>query len=924
MAIDYQEGRSQLRVPPSNLDAEESVLGAAMISADAVNTVMDHLDPSDFYKPAHQLIFEAIAELFDANQPVDAITVSDALGRREQLDRMGGIAYLAGLIDKVPTASNVDYYATIVEENSQRRRLLEASSAIGGLAFEDADIAEVMDQAEQAIYKVAEKRMGEGLVPVSPLINSTLEKIEELGVRGSDITGVPTGFKDLDRKLAGLHPANLVVIAARPSMGKCLTGDAVVVDPKTGNRHTIEQLVADRGLQEGHHLLALDLDTMELAQANAVDFIDNGVRETFTLATRLGRIITATSNHPFLTATGWRQLDELAVGDAIATPRVMDAFGVDELPEAEVIMLGYLLGDGSLSGTTPGFTTADPRILEEFTHAADRLDLDVSVHGPERTAPFYRLVGRRGPSQKDVASEAGVSSATVSLALGRHSSRLSPATVAAVQDAVRTVGYRNNGTAPKNQFTARLEELGLAGTTSHTKFVPEPIFRLPKEQLAVFLSRLFATDGSAWVDGNIYRVEYTSVSERLARDVQHLLLRFGVVAKLRKRLVKYKAERRPAFDVSIQDPQNVRAFARQIGIFSKEDQLARVLTVADSRSTDRSTAALLPMDVWDLVLEEKADRSWADVSEASGRSRNHNWHVRRRRLSRRLLGELAATLGSSRLALLADSDVVWDQVTSVEPAGRQRVYDLTVPVHHNFVANDLIVHNSTLATNIAQNVAMKGHPVAIFTLEMSRDEVVQRLLCSLGRVDSQKLRTGQLGEQQWQRLATAAGTLFEAPIYVDDSASLTVTEIRAKCRRLKRQRGLELVVVDYIQLMTGGNRRTENRQQEIAEISRSLKNLARELHVPIIAVSQLNRSLEQRQDKRPMLGDLRESGAIEQDSDVVMFIYRDEYYHPENLENKGVAEVNVAKHRAGATGRVDMTFLGEFTLFSDLGRDVAI
>ncbi|NNL99055.1 MAG: replicative DNA helicase, partial [Acidimicrobiia bacterium] len=224
MAIDYQEGRSQLRVPPSNLDAEESVLGAAMISADAVNTVMDHLDPSDFYKPAHQLIFEAIAELFDANQPVDAITVSDALGRREQLDRMGGIAYLAGLIDKVPTASNVDYYATIVEENSQRRRLLEASSAIGGLAFEDADIAEVMDQAEQAIYKVAEKRMGEGLVPVSPLINSTLEKIEELGVRGSDITGVPTGFKDLDRKLAGLHPANLVVIAARPSMGKCLTG----------------------------------------------------------------------------------------------------------------------------------------------------------------------------------------------------------------------------------------------------------------------------------------------------------------------------------------------------------------------------------------------------------------------------------------------------------------------------------------------------------------------------------------------------------------------------------------------------------------------------------------------------------------------------------------------------------------------------
>ena len=409
MAIDYQEGRSQLRVPPSNLDAEESVLGAAMISADAVNTVMDHLEPADFYKPAHQLIFEAIAELFDANQPVDAITVSDSLRRREQLDRMGGIAYLAGLIDKVPTASNVDYYATIVEENSQRRKLLEASSAIGGLAYEDADIAEVMDQAEQAIFKVAEKRMGEGLVPVSPLINSTLEQIEELGVRGSDITGIPTGFKDLDRKLAGLHPANLVVIAARPSMGKCLTGDSTIVDPKTGARHTIEQLVADRELQEGHHLLSLDVAKMKLSQATAVDFIDNGIKETFELRTRLGRAVTTTANHPFLTATGWKELDQLTIGEAIATPRAVDAFGVDRLPEAEVVLLGYLIGDGSLTGTTPGFTTADPRILEEFTRNADRLGLDVSVNGPERSAPHYRLVDRRGPSQSDVADEAGVS-----------------------------------------------------------------------------------------------------------------------------------------------------------------------------------------------------------------------------------------------------------------------------------------------------------------------------------------------------------------------------------------------------------------------------------------------------------------------------------------------------------------------------------
>ncbi|MDH3606086.1 MAG: replicative DNA helicase [Acidimicrobiia bacterium] len=924
MAIDYQEGRSQLRVPPSNLDAEESVLGAAMISADAVNLVMDHLEPGDFYKPAHQLIFEAIVELFDANQPVDAITVSDALSRREQLDRMGGIAYLTGLIDTVPTSSNADYYAQIVEENSQRRQLLAASSAIGGLAFEDADISEVMDQAEQAIFKVAEKGMGDGLVAVRPLINKTLEQIEELGSRGSEITGIPTGFKDLDRKLAGLHPANLVVIAARPSMGKCLAGDTLIVDPKTGVRHTIAQLVADPDRQASNHLLTLNVDDYRLAQASAVDFISNGVKETFEVQTRLGRAVTATANHPFLTIDGWKPLDELEVGDAIATPRVVDAFGVDELPDAEVALLGYLIGDGSLTESTPKFSTADSRILEEFTEWADQLDLDVTVSGEDRSAPSYRLVDRRGPSHRDLGNSVGVSPATVSLALGAGSHRLAPNTVSRVRQAAEQLGYRFAGAAPKNRFTARLEEFGLAGTSSHTKFVPEAVFRLPKRQVALFLSRLYATDGSAWVHDNIYRVEYVTVSEQLARDVQHLLLRFGIHSKLRRRMVRYGDSRRQAFELGIQDPEGVNRFADEIGIFSKEDQLAAVRALADSRSVARSEASLLPLEVWQLVLAEKGTRSWADLSEATGRPRNHNWHVNQRRLSRRLLAELADALASPRLASLAESDVVWDTVTAIDARGSQEVFDLTVPIHHNFVANDVIVHNSTLATNIALNVARAGNPVAIFTLEMSRDEVVQRLLCSLGRVDSQKLRTGQLGEGQWQKVATAAGQLFEAPIYVDDSASLTVTEIRAKCRRLKRQHGLGLVVVDYIQLMTGGNRRTENRQQEIAEISRNLKNLARELHVPIIAVSQLNRALEQRQDKRPLLGDLRESGAIEQDSDVVMFIYRDEYYHPENPENKGVAEVNIAKHRAGATGRVDMTFLGEFTLFSDLGRDVAV
>jgi replicative DNA helicase len=229
---------------------------------------------------------------------------------------------------------------------------------------------------------------------------------------------------------------------------------------------------------------------------------------------------------------------------------------------------------------------------------------------------------------------------------------------------------------------------------------------------------------------------------------------------------------------------------------------------------------------------------------------------------------------------------------------------------------------SALALNIAQNVALQDKPVAIFSLEMSREEVVSRMLCSTGRIDLQRLNTGRLTESDFTKLSNAASQLYKKPIYVDDSPGLTVTEIRAKARRLRRRPGLGLVVVDYLQLMHGSG--GENRQQEIALISRSLKNLARELEVPVIALSQLNRALEQREDKRPRLGDLRESGALEQDADVVMFIYRDEYYSPDNMDTKGVAEVVIAKHRQGAVGKVQMTFLPEFTLFADMGHDVPV
>lgn len=219
--------------------------------------------------------------------------------------------------------------------------------------------------------------------------------------------------------------------------------------------------------------------------------------------------------------------------------------------------------------------------------------------------------------------------------------------------------------------------------------------------------------------------------------------------------------------------------------------------------------------------------------------------------------------------------------------------------------------------NIAQNVGVKQHKtVAFFSLEMSQEQLVQRLLCQIAHIDSQKLRTGQLNsDEEWTKLTDACDKLYQAPIYIDDTPGISVTEMRSKARRLKAEHGLDLIIVDYLQLMQGRN--SESRQQEISEISRSLKALARELKVPLIALSQLSRSVESRQDKRPMLSDLRESGALEQDADIVSFLYREDYYDKET-ENQHITEIILAKHRNGPVGSVKLYFKGEYTLFLNL------
>ena len=227
------------------------------------------------------------------------------------------------------------------------------------------------------------------------------------------------------------------------------------------------------------------------------------------------------------------------------------------------------------------------------------------------------------------------------------------------------------------------------------------------------------------------------------------------------------------------------------------------------------------------------------------------------------------------------------------------------------------VGKSTLGLDVARNAAVRsGVPTVVFSLEMSKTELVQRLMCAECSVDMQRLRTGRMDDSDWTRLTRSLGKLAEAPLFIDDSAALTMMELRAKCRRLKQRHGLGLVIVDYLQLMQP-SKRVESRQQEVSEISRSLKLLAKELAVPVIAISQLSRQTEARSDKKPMLSDLRESGALEQDADLVMFIYREDLYDPES-PRKGEADLIVAKHRNGPTDAVTVTFQGQYSRFTPM------
>jgi replicative DNA helicase len=856
------------RLPPQNLDAEASVLGSILLDNEAAWLVAQFLKPEHFYKSSNQKIYETILSLATERKPIDILILKDELAKAGLLESVGGAEYLREVVEAVPSAANAEHYARVVRDKALLRSLITVATTIAKDAYGANGAAEgVIDRAEKAFFDVTSRRVAETASDMRSLLTEEFKRIEA----GGSQKGLMSHLTDLDETTNGFRPAELVILAARPSMGKCLAYDSEIV-LHDGTVTTIEDVYkARRG-----RVVTL-VDDWRLATVLPSDYIDDGVRPVFAVKTRLGRRVETTLSHPFLTINGWQPLHSLRCGDRIAIPRRMPAFGVAMWRECEVKLLAYLLGDGCISRTSPLFTNSNPQIAADFLEAVEAFGGVRAVRAESAgRAPTWRIA--RPP------------------------------------DAGR------KGESP---ILTWLERLGLRGRTAHTKVIPAEVFKLAKNQIALFLNRLFATDGWATVlCSGPAQLGYCTVNEKLARQVQHLLLRFGIIAALKHRRVHYQNGTSTAWQLDITDGKSIETFAAVIGIHGKDEAVARCREVV-ARRRHQTNVDLIPVDIWARLAERKGTESWCSLARRAGLAGHTNIHVGVRALSRGRLAAIARALADTELANLADSDVYWDEIVSIEPAGLKQVYDLTIPISHNFVANDICVHNTSLATSIIRNVAITdGVPVCFYSLEMSKSQVVQNMLCSEARVNSFHMRQGRLDKADYGKLGAAGSRLSEAPIFIDDASSVSIMELRAKARMMKLRHGIGMIVIDYLQLMEGEKGKgEENRAQEISTISRGLKQLSRELNVPVIALSQLNRGVEQRESHKPRLSDLRESGSIEQDADMVLMLFREAYYKPEvtdpNVAN--AAEVIVAKNRNGPVGQVKLFFHKEYTRFDNWG-----
>ena len=802
------------RTPPHDVAAEQCVLGGMLLSKDAISDVIEVIRPTDHYRPAHQLVHEAILDLYGRGEPADAITVANELTRRGEIARVGGGPYLHTLIASVPTAANAGYYARIVRERAILRRLVEAGTRIVQFGYAgEADADDLVDRAQAEVFAVTDRRASEDYQSLSEIMPGALDEIEAIGSRGGVLTGVPTGFSDLDALTNGLHPGQMVVIAARPAIGKstlaldfaraaairhgmttvlfslemgrneitmrllsaearvplstmrtgqmndddwarlarrmsevadaplfiddspnmsmmeirakcrrlkqrndlkfviidylqlmsspkrvenrqqevsemsrslkllakeldvpvialsqlnrgpeqrtdkrpllsdlresgCLTADTRILRADTGCEVSLGELMESG--EQNVSVWSLD-ERLRLVPRIMTHAFPSGTKEVFRVRLTSGREVHATANHPFLTLDGWIPLGGLAPQSRVAIPRQVPApLHTHEAPEPEIVMLAHLLGDGSFVKNQPiRYASTDEANLAAVTQAARHFGI-TAIRDDYEAA---RCTTLRLP-------------APYRLARGR-----------------------------RNPIAAWLHPMGLFGLRSHEKFIPSRIFSLSQTQLALFLRHLWATDGSVTVaNSGAVRIYYGTTSEKLARQLQTLLLRFGIIARLHAVGNVYG---HPQWTVDVKGVKDQRRFLDEIGVHGKRGLSA----VEAKKRLDLMVAAgrfdNIPSGVWErvgrIMRERSISRNQMQIAVGSRSRGDLNFDICP---SRTRLGRIAQFLDDAELEMLATNDVYWDTISSIESIGLQPVYDATVSEAHNFVANGISLHNS--------------------------------------------------------------------------------------------------------------------------------------------------------------------------------------------------------------------------------------
>jgi replicative DNA helicase len=757
-----------------------------LLSKDAISDVLEVIRPHDHYRPAHQLVHEVILDLYGRGEPADAVTVAAELTKRGDIGRMGGAPYLHTLIASVPTAANAGYYARIVRERAILRRLVEVGTRIVQLGYSgDGDADDLLDRAEAEVYGVAERRVSEDYLPLSEIMPGALDEIEAIGSRGGGLTGVPTGFAGLDALTNGLHPGQMIVIAARPALGKALALDTPLPTP--------DGWTTMGEVQAGDYLIGADGGPARVLAVTGVMH----ERPCFEVEFSDGAVIVADAEHQWRTTTRAGRRGRSAHPPARHGPEESG----QRLPEAGPAAL--LDRPGSVA------TTAAHQEIVTTAQLAATVRCPVDGH-PNHAVTLARpavLPARSLPFPPYA----------LGAWLAGQASR--PAQFATADP--------DHGTAQ-----AVLRRLGVLGS----KHIPAEYLRAAEAQRRALLAGLLDTGGQ---QDQVGTVQFAVASRRLATDTTELVLSLGYRATMTTRLARGRTAGSPAcYLITFRPPDEVFRLARKP---------ARQATPAGPAARSRFLTGVRPVPSVPVRCVQ-VDNS--DQMYLAGRS--------------------------------------W------------------IPTH-----------NSTLALDLARAASVAhGQAAVLFSLEMSRNEVTMRLLSAEARVPLHHMRTGQMGDEDWTRLARRMSEVVNAPLFIDDSPNMSMMEIRAKCRRLKQRHDLRLVIIDYLQLMTSP-KRVENRQQEVSDMSRSLKLLAKELDVPVVAVAQLNRGPEQRGDKRPLLADLRESGSIEQDADVVILLHREDAYERES-PRAGEADFIVAKHRNGPTTTVTVAFQGHFSRFVDM------